>query len=365
MDLQSLGWDDFFRTQYQECENEEFIPARVIAQQKGQYQVHTTNGERTAQLAGSFSYHNTLQKQYPAVGDWVLVRLVENFEGVIIQDVLERKNYFSRKLPISGGRKLKNGIIDGGLTEEQVIATNIDTVFIITGLDDNFNLRRIERYLTLVYNSGVTPVIILNKLDICDKVSEFVQKVEDIAFKVSVYPISVTEEKGLEIFNKYLDVGKTVAFIGSSGVGKSTLSNYLLGENRQKIKLVSESTGKGRHTTSHRELLFLPSGGMIIDTPGMREIQLWGGIKEVEQNFRDIVEIARGCKFNDCRHDTEPGCAIKQALEDGRLNQERYDSFFKQLAEIERLEEKKKIYDKSLSGKERLKLKMKYGRSNL
>lgn len=362
MDLESLGWDDFFQTQYQECENENFIPGRVIAQQKGQYRVYTSDGEKTAQLAGSFSYHNSLQKQYPAVGDWVLVRLVESFEGVIIQDVLERKNYFSRKLPISGGRKLKNGIIDGGLTEEQVIAANIDTVFIITGLDDDFNIRRIERYLTLIYNSGTTPVIILNKLDICDQAADYVQQVEEIAFGVPVYSISVTEEKGLKIFNKYLDVGKTVAFIGSSGVGKSTLSNYLLGENRQKIKMISESTGKGRHTTSHRELLFLSSGGMIIDTPGMREIQLWGGKEEVEQNFRDVVEIAKGCKFNDCRHDTESGCAIKQALENGTLNKERYDSYLKQLAEIERLEEKRKIYDDSLSGKEKLKLKMKYGR---
>lgn len=362
MDLQNLGWNDFFQTQYQECENEEFVPARVIAQHKGKYQVYTSDGERTAQLAGSFSYHNTLQKQYPAVGDWVLIRFVENFEGVIIQDVLDRQNYFSRKLPISGGRKLKNGVIDGGLTEEQVIAANIDTVFIIIGLDDDFNIRRIERYLTLVYNSGTTPVIILNKIDICSNTADSVRQVEEIAFGISVYAISATEEKGLEVFNQYLDVGKTVAFIGSSGVGKSTLSNYFLGKDRQKIKTVSESTGKGRHTTSHRELLFIPSGGMIIDTPGMREIQLWGGREEVKQNFRDIVKIARRCKFNDCHHDTEPGCAIKQALKNGTLNKERYDSYLKQMAEIKRLEEKKKLYDDSLSGKERLRLKMKYGR---
>lgn len=362
MELRQLGWDNFFQIYYQKYQKKELLPARVIAQQKGKYQVYCADGEISAQLAGKFSYNNPLQKQYPAVGDWVVVYLVENFNRVIIQDVLERKNYFSRKMPISGGRKLKNGIIDGGLTEEQVVAANIDTVFIICGLDDDFNIRRIERYLTLVYNSEASPVIVLNKVDICDEVTKRVQEVEGIAFGVPVYPISVTEKKGLEVFKSYLDYGKTVAFIGSSGVGKSTLTNYLLGEIRQKIKMISKSTGKGRHVTTHRELMILPSGGMIIDTPGMREIQLWGGVQEVEQNFKDVVGIASRCKFNDCRHDTEPGCAIKQALVDGTLSRERYDSYLKQMSEIERLEEKKKVFDKRLSGKEKLKIKIKHER---
>lgn len=365
MDLQQLGWDDFFQDRYQEYQKKGLLPARIIAQQKGQYQVYCVEGELPAQLAGKFSYHNPLQKQYPAVGDWVVVRLVKNYQRVIIQGVLERKNYFSRKLPISGGRKLNKGIIDGGITEEQVIAANIDTVFIISSLDNDFNLRRIERYLTLVYNSGTLPVIVLNKLDLCKIAEDYIQQVKEIAFGVPVYPISVTQKQGLELFASYLDFGKTVAFIGSSGVGKSTLTNYFLGVERQKTKVLSEATGKGRHTTTCRELIILPSGGMVIDTPGMKEIQLWGGEEEVKRNFEDVINLAKLCKFNDCRHDTEPGCAVNQALTDGRLSRERYESYLKQMAEIERLEEKKKLFDKRLSGKERLRLKIKLGRKGI
>jgi ribosome biogenesis GTPase len=359
LNLHKLGWNEFFQSGFEDFKNIELFPARVISQQKSEYVVSYENGEISAKIAGKFYYKNKMRKNYPVVGDWVVINLIDNGERAIIKDVIERKNYFSRKAPISGGRKIKNDMIEGGITEEQVIAANIDTIFIICGLDNNFNIRRIERYLTLVYNSGISPVIILNKSDICEEIEEYIQKVKKISFDIPVYHISVIKNQGLENLEKYLGFGKTVAFIGSSGVGKSTLTNYLLNENRQKIKSVNESHGKGRHTTTHREMIILPSGAMVIDNPGMREIQLWGGIEEVEKNFEDIIEISKRCKFRNCQHTTEPGCAVKEALENGTIDKERYNNFLRQFKEMERLEEKKKIFDKKLTSKEKLRLKMK------
>jgi ribosome biogenesis GTPase len=313
-----------------------------------------------AELSGRFTFHHQSQKDYPSVGDFVLVKGQKNYDGVRIHRLLERKNYISRKLPISGGRKLKNDLIDGGVTEEQVISANLDYIFIMMGLDGDFNIRRLERYLTLCINSKIQPIIILNKVDLVTDIDTYIKKIQGVALDVLIHPISVTSLQGLDIFEDYLKPGITVAFIGSSGVGKSTLSNFLLEEARLKVKSVSKSSGKGRHTTSHRQLHILENGAMIVDTPGMREIQLWATEDEVNHNFRDVEELMQSCKFNNCQHQSEPGCKVIEALESGALDSKRYDSYLKQLKEINNLANKRRVYDKRLSKKERLKAKVKY-----
>lgn len=354
MDLNKFGWNEFFAAQFQTYQEQELLPARVITQHANQYLLFHAGEYIKAELAGKFRYKALVKKDYPAVGDWVVVKMME-YNHAIIQAVLERKTYLARKLPISGGRKITDGIIDGGSTEEQIIAANIDIVFIVIALDENFNLHRIERYLTITYNSGALPVIILNKADLCSSVEEHVEKVEEIARNVSIHSISVMEGLGMDIFDQYLNSNKTITFVGSSGVGKSTIINYLFGEAKQKTSSVSNASGKGRHTTTHRELMFHPSGWMIIDTPGMRELQLWGDEEVLGEHFEDIKELELNCRFSDCQHDTEPGCAIKQAFLDGTLSRERYKSYQKQLKELQTLKRKQMAFEKRINKKKRRK----------
>lgn len=345
MDLNKLGWDGFFQEQFKKYKDQGVTAARVVTQHGNYYLLYHRGEYINAELAGKFRYHARVKKDYPAVGDWVIVKM-NQYQKVIIQAVLDRKSYLARKLPISGGRKIQNNLIVGGSTEEQIIAANIDFVFIVSGLDGNFNLQRIERYLTITYHSGATPVVILNKADLCQQITEYVAKVKKIAPQVSVHPISVLKDLGMEAFDEYLAANKTVVFVGSSGVGKSTIINYLLDTEKQKTSSVSNLSGKGKHTTTHRELIFHPAGWMIIDTPGMRELQLWSDEKALEDSFLDIRELELKCRFSDCQHDTEPGCAIKQALRDGTLDSNRYASYQKQLKELQILNRKRKEFTK-------------------
>jgi ribosome biogenesis GTPase len=358
MNLKKLGFDDFFKTHFDIYEGKGYIPARVISQQKNNYLICFEDGIANAKLAGKFLYNASIKKDFPTVGDWVAVKLSENDSQAIIHAVLTRKTAFARKQPISGGRKIKNGIIVGGSTEEQVIASNVDTVFIVSGMDDNFNLQRVERYITLAYNSGAIPVIILNKMDCCESVDDYISRVHTIASGLAIHPVSVLKNLNMNIFNQYLQPGKTVVLLGSSGVGKSTITNYLIGEEKQKTNTVSEFNKKGRHTTTSSQLIFHSSGGMIIDTPGLRELQLWGEHSGLEQNFDDIISIISQCKYRDCKHDKEPGCAIRAALEEGRINYERFDSYIKQSEELERLSGRIKENQMYLSGREKLKAKI-------
>ncbi len=229
---------------------------------------------------------------------------------------MPRKSFFSRKTA-------------GLTTDEQIVAANIDTIFIVTGLDDNFNLRRIERYLSLAWESGSLPVILLNKSDLCPEAEIKKIEVESIAFGVDVFTLSASQNSGLEILNKYILKGKTAAFLGSYGVGKSTIINSLLGTNRLKVNTVSELGSRGRHTTTSRELILLPQGGMVIDTPGMRELQVWGNEEGLKQVFDDIEELSANCRFKDCQHVREPKCAVLEAVNNGSLDASRLESYFK------------------------------------
>lgn len=344
MILEKLGFDTTFKNNFAVYTEKGFHPARIIKQHKGQYVIRMELGDYSAKLSGKFRYQADIKKDYPAVGDWVAVKMVNEKEA-LIGAVLPRKSYFSRKLAISGGRKMKNGILVGGNIEEQIIGSNIDIAFIVSGLDDNFNIGRMERFITLALSSGAQPVILLNKCDLCDNPTDYTEKIKSITNGIAVHFISVLNQVNLEVLNHYLCDGKTVVFLGSSGVGKSTIINYLFGGEILKTNQVSSANGKGRHTTTGAELIQHRSGCSIIDTPGIRELQLWADEAILSESFYDVHELLSQCLFSDCSHSHEKGCAIQEALKDGLLSAERYKSFRSQFAELSSLQEKRKEYE--------------------
>jgi len=321
MNLEELGWNQSWRKSFDELGREGLVPARVAREDKEAYLVFSEHGELTARVTGSVRHNAESRSEFPAVGDWVVIEPRPKEGEATIHAVLPRKSKFSRQAP-------------GGRTEEQVLAANIDTVFLVSGLDENFNVRRIERYVTLAWESGAGPVILLNKADVCDDVEARISEVESAVFGVPLHTISATENQGLHVLRRYISKGKTVAFFGSSGVGKSTIINSLLGEERQKVNAISEAVGKGKHTTTHRELILFPDGGVVIDTPGMRGLHMWCDDNGVKRSFDDIEELARLCRFRDCRHGTEPGCAVRKALDEGVLEAKRYGNYLKLQKEV-------------------------------
>lgn len=324
--LYKIGWSEFFTEQLKGKDSEQ-TPARVVGVRKNCFLVSRGHGDLLVTLAGSLI--NDPEACYPAVGDWVLLR-----DSTIIA-VLTRKNVLSRKA--AGGKNRKHGessILD------QVIATNLDVTFIVCGLDRDFNLRRIERYLTMVYNCGITPVIILTKADLQQSPDEFVGEVETIAFGVPIYLVSSYDDDVLYHLESYLDTGQTAALIGSSGAGKSTLINRLYGEEIQVTSSVSKSLGKGKHTTTNRDLIILPSGGMLIDNPGIREIGLGAGYAQTESAFPDVDELSLLCKFPDCSHTHEPGCQVLEAVSSGKITLARLKSYQKIQSELSYLSDR-------------------------
>jgi ribosome biogenesis GTPase len=285
------------------------------------YLVCTETGEVTAQITGRLRHEASTSAEFPAVGDWVVLAPGEG-EGVSrIHAVLPRRTKFSRRAPDGSGR--------GNV--EQVLAANVDVAFLVSGLDGgrNFNLRRTERYLTLAWESGAEPVIVLNKVDVCEDVAARVHEIGTVAPGVPVHPVSALDGEGVAELATYLPPGKTGVFMGPSGVGKSSLINALLGEERLTIAEVRDDDREGRHTTTWRELIRLPVGGLIIDTPGMRELRLWCDEEGLKTTFEDVEALAAQCRFGDCRHQSEPGCAVQQALADGTLDAGRYASYLK------------------------------------
>jgi ribosome biogenesis GTPase len=337
--LLQLGWDSFFEKHFQLVKVTGLIPARVVSESKGSFQVYSEYGELTAKISGKMRYHTAEEKQYPVVGDWVVIKPLINEQKGIINAVLPRKSKFSRK-------------VAGERTEEQIVSANVDTVFIVSSLDGgrNFNLRRIERYLTLAWSSGAIPVLVLNKVDLCPDVDIYIRSVEDIAQGISIHPVSAKEQIGLDSLRNYLTKGHTVAFLGSSGVGKSALINALLGVERQKIGEVRDDDRIGRHTTTKRELINLPSGGMVIDTPGMREIQMWGEEDNLQGAFNDIEMLAKKCRFSNCSHNVESGCAVREAIDKGNLDLARLENYHKLQNELNYLafreEHSTRLYEK-------------------
>jgi ribosome biogenesis GTPase len=322
MNIHDLGWNNFFQQHFEQLrDKDDLLPCRVSMEHRNLYHVLSDVGELVAEVTGKFRHQTQARADFPSVGDWVAVKPRPGDDRASIHAVLPRKSSFSRK-------------VAGLETEEQILSANIDTVFLVNGLDGDFNLRRIERYLTLSWESGVNPVLILNKADVCPDLEERLSQVESVAFGLPIHTVSAKQKQGLEVLREYLGKGQTAVFLGSSGVGKSTLINSLLGSELLKVREIREDDSRGRHTTTARQMIFLPGGGIVIDTPGMRSVILWAEEEGLKQAFGDIEELASRCRFSDCKHESEPGCAIKQALEDGTLNPKRFHSYVKQQKEL-------------------------------
>ncbi|WP_067729868.1 ribosome small subunit-dependent GTPase A [Oceanobacillus damuensis] len=322
--LKKLGFESFFSNQIR---NIDYSIGRVATSTNGILKVLSPEGEFYCHLSGKVYHHSSTSRDFPCVGDWVLFTpLIEEYKGVINQ-VLKRKSLISRHAA-------------GAVNEEQLMAANVDFVFLVNALN-NLNIRLMERYLVQVYESGASPIIILTKKDLSEDVEAKIKSVKDIAFGSPVIAID-THNDEIEFIRAYFKEGITISLLGSSGVGKSTIINRLLGKDVQKTQSVRVTDSKGRHTTTHRELFLLPDGGIIIDTPGMRELQLWSGEESTSEVFQDILDLGNECKFRDCKHDKEPGCAIKGALDSGLISNARYKSFIKIQNELKFLDLKSK-----------------------
>jgi ribosome biogenesis GTPase len=317
MTLESLGWDEALARAYEEWSRKPDVePGRILIEFNYICRVFCAAGEIDAVRSGRLSHRAASRGELPAVGDWVVVRRRPDEDRGAIVAVLPRRSWFSRRMA-------------GQVTEEQVVAANVDVVFIVMALDDDFSLRRLERYLLLARESGAAPVVLLTKPDLSDDVAARVTEVVTVVGDTPVHVVSPKHDQGIDLVAAHLPAGRTGALLGSSGVGKSTIINRLVGRDVQKTRETRESDSKGRHTTTHRELVFLPNGGFVIDTPGMRELQLWDVGDAVSETFDDIEALAPDCRFTDCRHRDEPNCAVKQAVADGRLAADRLNSYLK------------------------------------
>jgi ribosome biogenesis GTPase len=335
-DLIALGWDEALAEQFEPHARGGLIPGRVAVQHRGAYDVLTEEGELRCDVPGRLYEEAASPADLPAVGDWVAVAARPDEHAGTVQAVLPRRTKFSRKTAWQA-------------SEEQVLAANVDVALIVTSLNEDLNLRRLERYLTLAWESGARPLLVLTKADLADDVPGAVAEVESVAFGAPVIAVSSVTGQGLDELRSHLGPGVTAALLGSSGVGKSTLVNTLAGEELLVTREIRDD-GKGRHTTTRRELVQLPGGALVIDTPGMREVQLWIADEGLEEAFSDVTELFEHCRFSDCAHESEPGCAVKEALANGTLAPERWESYQKLQRELAHLERR---LDKRAQAEER------------
>lgn len=317
--LLQYGWNETFAAAFAEHAGEGRIPGRVVLEHTHIYRVGTAEGELLARVSGRLRHRAASRPDFPAVGDWVVVEPVAASDARI-HAVLPRFSRFSRRAA-------------GDATEEQLVAANIDVVFLVGGLDGDFNPRRIERYLVVASESGARPVIVLNKADLVPDPARHVAEVESIAPGVAVHAVSAREANSMDVLRQYVAFGRTAALLGSSGVGKSTIVNRLVGYDLLRTQDVRITDSRGRHTSTARQMVLLEGGGILIDTPGMRELQLWDSGEAFGDAFADIEALAASCRFRDCRHLQEPGCAVRAAVASGELSTIRLESFHKLDAE--------------------------------
>ena len=327
MSITLWGWNSYFEAFWRGEEWKNALPARVIAQQREFWRIAGEFGECWSEASGKLRLAGDDGADWPAVGDWGVAEVHGTDATAMIQEVLPRRSKFVRKM---AGKKL----------EEQVIAANVDTALLVSALDGDFNPRRVERYLAQCWESGARPAVVLNKSDACDEVPEKAAEIERIAVGTAVCVVSARTGKGFGELEEFLKPGHTVVLLGSSGVGKSTIANRLLGQAVQEVQPVRESDKRGRHTTTSRELFILPGGALLMDTPGLREMQLWDAEEGVAQVFADIDALAAQCRFGDCRHEGEPGCAVQAAVDEGTLDRGRFENRRKLLREQEFLRRK-------------------------
>jgi ribosome biogenesis GTPase len=340
--LRDLGWDDGFAHRFEPWAQKAHVqPGRVFIEFNYLCRVYVEGGELEAVVSGRIKHHAAGRRDLPAVGDWVVVRRQPAERRGSIVALLPRRSRFSRKLA-------------GHVTDEQVVAANVNVVFIVMGLDPDFNPRRLERYLLLARDSGAAPVVLLTKPDLSEDVPGQVATVTGLGGDTPVHVLSPKFNEGIAQVAHYLTPGRTGALLGSSGVGKTTIINRLMGTESRRTREVRDADSRGRHTTTNRELVVLPNGGLLIDTPGMRELQLWDVGGAVKETFEDVEALAQACHFTDCRHRDEPRCAVKAAAEDGRLDPARLDSYLRlqdELAHLARQQDERAQLDEKRKAK--------------
>ncbi|WP_315832818.1 ribosome small subunit-dependent GTPase A [Bradyrhizobium prioriisuperbiae] len=327
--IKQYGWSDQLNQTFAPHAAQGYVPGRVTVQQRGLYTIVTDQGELRAQLSGHF-VREAQDGDYPVVGDWVAVAPRFAEAAATIHAVLPRRSTFMRKAA-------------DRVQTVQVIAANIDIAFLVASMNADFNVRRLERYLAAAWQSGAQPVVVLTKADLSEDAAVFVAQADAVAFGSPVLAVSAKTGEGMSVLATYLRPGETCVLVGSSGAGKSTLVNALAGVDRMATSAIREGDARGRHTTSHRELVLLPGGTLILDTPGMRELGLLDADEGLDAAFDDIETLAQGCRFRDCGHGNEPGCAVREALESGALAVDRWQSFQKlqrELAHVDRKDDR-------------------------
>jgi ribosome biogenesis GTPase / thiamine phosphate phosphatase len=312
--LEAWGFNPYFQALFSEYADQGLQPARVLAEYTHTYRLQTSLGEVQAEVTGKYRHLTQSREDYPAVGDWVVISQEEGTTR--IHETLSRLSCFRRQVSSSKG-------------DVQILAANVNTLFLVMGLNQDFNLRRLERYLSLAWDSRTRAVILLNKQDLCADSESMLQSVIQLAADTPVHRLSALYHEGLQALEPYLLPGQTLAVLGSSGAGKSTLINALMGNPLMETNGVRKGDQKGKHTTTHRQLLKLPQGALLIDTPGMRELQLWDASEGIGQTFAELEELALSCRFRDCNHEQEIGCAIQAAVQSGELDSGRLANFRK------------------------------------
>ncbi|MBN1981061.1 MAG: ribosome small subunit-dependent GTPase A [Chitinivibrionales bacterium] len=349
---EEMGWSERFEAAFEQFRAKGWVPGRIGRQDRDVYQVCTETGEVRARVSGRFRHDAELTNGFPVVGDWVALQIVSEDDQAVIHGVCPRSRALCRKAPISGGRREieENGqsLVLGGVTQEQVIVANVDLVFLMIGLDIPLNQGLISRCIIMCRECGAEIVVLLNKADLCSDTALACDDARRLVGDVPLHPICALDQTTMQVLDRYCSRGKTMVVTGPSGVGKTTLIRNLTDMATLKSAAVRESDGKGRHTTTWREMVVMPGKGVLIDNPGIRELQLWAGLEEVEAAFPDVEQLISQCRFSDCNHDTEPDCAIRTAIEEGSLDPRRFSQYLKIQREIAYLDRRKQSREKQL-----------------